>query len=294
MADIPVLELKDPTGRAQARAAKKAANMATGGSVEALLRSSSAKGKKLGGGADVKKEGLAPPQVGYEARRWADLGPEVDATLVKTIPPVMNEGDVEFGSALEAWFLNEEASRAGYSPASLLPGKRTDVSIAESKVSIKELRRLGIGYWKVLLHDYSTLAQITRDRVYKQMDEVKLHQTAKGEAVIEKWFAEHFNPDEHLFMVIEGSCYVDIRDKQDKWIRMHLTAGDLIATPPGLYHRITLDEDDYVWVMRLIRDSSRWLPVYRSERRADSHPARLKYVNALRQYTVASETGFML
>ncbi|EPY30412.1 1,2-dihydroxy-3-keto-5-methylthiopentene dioxygenase [Strigomonas culicis] len=160
-------------------------------------------------------------------------------------------------------------------------------------VTLKDLRELGIVLFHVNLNDFSVVKQIIRERNYKHTDEVRISQTAKDEAFLERWFIEHYNEDEQIRLITDGSCYFDVRSKQDKWIRFQMEAGHLVIFPAGMYHRGTLDEDDYVAVYRCFNDAPRFVPVYRSSERSDSNKVRLNYLMKLKKGDVATENRFL-
>jgi hypothetical protein len=68
---------------------------------------------------------------------------------------------------------------------------------------------------------------------------------------IKAFFEEHIHDAEEIRYIIDGSGYFDIRDKEDKWIRIWIKKGDLMTLPEGCYHRFTCDETDFIQAMRL-------------------------------------------
>lgn len=95
------------------------------------------------------------------------------------------------------------------------------------------------------------------------------------EAKIKSFYEEHIHSDEEIRYVLDGSGYFDVRDKEDNWIRIWTRKGDMVALPEGIYHRFTLDENNYIKALRLFSGVPIWTPYNRPQ---EEHPSRQKYI----------------
>ncbi|KAL6007247.1 hypothetical protein ACLOJK_032743, partial [Asimina triloba] len=118
-------------------------------------------------------------------------------------------------------------------------------------VSLKQLEELGVLSWRLTADDFENdeeLKKIRAARGYSYMDicEVCPEKLPNYEAKIKSFFEEHLHTDEEIRYCLEGSGYFDVRDKIDGWIRIAVKKGAMIVLPAGIYHRFTLDTDNYI------------------------------------------------
>lgn len=135
------------------------------------------------------------------------------------------------------------------------------------QLSAQDLAREGILHWNLPTTeaDYAApLQQIRESRGYVSMDQVHLGDaTPDLDGLLTKFFGEHLHTDEEIRFVVEGAGIFDLRDREDRWMRVHVAAGDLIIVPANKYHRFALDTQRTITCKRLFQDNSGWTPVPR-------------------------------
>ncbi|CAK9093911.1 Probable bifunctional methylthioribulose-1-phosphate dehydratase/enolase-phosphatase E1 [Includes: Methylthioribulose-1-phosphate dehydratase (MTRu-1-P dehydratase) [Durusdinium trenchii] len=160
-------------------------------------------------------------------------------------------------------------------------------------VTISDLRDLGVIHWHIPpVGDYPAkavpwepkdgiqdkqLAAIRESRGYNYADIITCSEECLPDYhnKLKAFFEEHIHSDEEVRYILKGSGYFDVRDLKDRWIRIRLSAGDLIVLPEGIYHRFTMDTKNFTHAMRLFKGVPVWTPINRP---ADTHLSRERYL----------------
>ncbi|KAM4041485.1 acireductone dioxygenase [Anomaloglossus baeobatrachus] len=176
---------------------------------------------------------------------------------------------------VQAWFMD----------ASGEDQRKTHKLQPNQPASEQALQQLGVHYHKLDADNYETdpeLAKIRKENNYSWMDIITIHKDTlpNYEQKLKMFYEEHLHLDDEIRYILEGSGYFDVRDKQERWIRISMEKGDMITLPAGIYHRFTLDENNYVKAMRLFVGEPVWTPYNRP---ADDFEARTKYLTFLTQ-----------
>ncbi|CAG2113573.1 unnamed protein product [Medioppia subpectinata] len=148
-------------------------------------------------------------------------------------------------------------------------------------ISLDELRhRTGVQCERVNVDKYDTddsLQEICREKGYQYSDILDIHpqRLENYHDKLAAFYTEHMHPDDEVRLVLKGSAYFDVRDVDNNWIRIGVERGDMLNLVGGTYHRFTLDCDGYGKLFRLFGSKADWSSFNRP---ADSHPARIAYV----------------
>mmetsp|Transcript_4055 Transcript_4055/g.4604 ORF Transcript_4055/g.4604 Transcript_4055/m.4604 type:complete len:344 (+) Transcript_4055:134-1165(+) len=135
----------------------------------------------------------------------------------------------------------------------------------------------------------------TNDEELQELRDEEDYQYADIVAVtsfIPSYWEEHFHEADTMRYILDGSGYFDLRDLNNEWVRMYVTAGDFLEWPAGIQHRFTIDnatdtgtggygdgtQPPFIQAMRLYKGSSSpdWESVY--EAMPGNNTARDDYV----------------
>mmetsp|Transcript_13368 Transcript_13368/g.15329 ORF Transcript_13368/g.15329 Transcript_13368/m.15329 type:complete len:214 (+) Transcript_13368:55-696(+) len=161
-------------------------------------------------------------------------------------------------------------------------------------VSVAKLQEIGIHYWKMdaVNYKYPTkaipwdpkdatdpqLKQLRDDRGYSYADIITVHpdHLPGFEEKLKAFFEEHIHDAEEIRYILGGQGYFDVRNLDDKWVRIFIKTGDLMTLPEGIYHRFTCDDTHMIHAMRLFKGVPVWTPFNRP---CDEHDSRKWYLN---------------
>ncbi|KAJ3748374.1 Acireductone dioxygenase ARD family [Lentinula detonsa] len=166
------------------------------------------------------------------------------------------------------------------------PGDQRLPHDSSRSIDAETLNGLRVESWNIPLTEgyEEKLNVILKERAYKNRDVITISKEGLGDQYEEKikaFYKEHIHEDEEIRYVLSGSGFFDIRQAStDSWIRLAVSAGDLLVIPAGIYHRFTVDEGDLVQAVRLFKDEPKWSAIYRGAE-SDANPHRIDYLKSI-------------
>jgi 1,2-dihydroxy-3-keto-5-methylthiopentene dioxygenase len=136
-----------------------------------------------------------------------------------------------------------------------------------SAIAPEVLARRGVLSWSVpgdaAARD-ALIDSIKRDHGYVDQDFIELApSTPNLEAICAKFDREHLHTEDEVRYVVAGEGIFDVRDENDRWIRIEVAEGDLIVIPARTHHRFFLTDKKQIRCMRLFANHDGWSPLYR-------------------------------
>ncbi|KAF8124357.1 Acireductone dioxygenase ARD family [Boletus edulis] len=169
-----------------------------------------------------------------------------------------------------------------------IPGDQRLPHDSGREISDDVLRSIGVLHWHIPIDGAGAykdeVLKVAKEREYKNHDVIVINKESLGdefESKIKNFYHEHMHEDEEIRYILEGSGYFDVREHAtESWIRCHMSAGDLLVLPAGIYHRFSLDMTNRVQTMRLFKDEPKWIAHNRGKE-TDANPFRTQYVKSI-------------
>nr|CAD2156639.1 unnamed protein product [Meloidogyne enterolobii] len=144
-------------------------------------------------------------------------------------------------------------------------------------LTLDELANIGVEYFYVPTNNNNEIEEISIKRGYNYKDEIivsrdKLLQNYEN--CVKRFFEEHLHLDDEIRYIIDGYGYFDVRNKDEKWIRILCEPGDLLILPAGIFHRFTLTKDDFIHVIRLFKGDPVWTAFNRTDKQVENMDIR--------------------
>ncbi|KAK0396836.1 hypothetical protein QR680_001880 [Steinernema hermaphroditum] len=180
-------------------------------------------------------------------------------------------------------FIAKEMVKAWYMSNSIVDQRKECHLSPPEFCSLEKLAEIGVTYRLIPTDEKDTgLELVCAEQGYDYRDEIVINREKlpNYDEKIKTFFEEHLHTDDEARYVAKGSGYFDVRDKEDRWIRVLTVEGDLLILPAGIYHRFTVDDNDYINAIRLFKGVPVWKAYNRGEE-SENMPIRHEYVNTI-------------
>lgn len=177
---------------------------------------------------------------------------------------------------IKAWYYNPSDAHPSH-PHQYSPNR---------EVSTDHLHKLGVLTWTQIETDqfennkFLNKIKTVRGYNYEEVLTVAPENLQNFEENTRRFFMEHLHDHEEIRFILDGVGYEDVRDFDGKWIRIEIKKGDLIVLPPGMYHRFSLDSNQFLKALLLYQGNPTRIQFERNPE-TDLMEVRLDYVQSV-------------
>jgi 1,2-dihydroxy-3-keto-5-methylthiopentene dioxygenase len=138
---------------------------------------------------------------------------------------------------------------------------------SEHACPIETLRGEGIGAEPFDPRSAEELTwRLKTQRGWQGEERVQLSQTVRVrtlEAMVAKEADEHAHTADEVRFIVQGEAVYDVRARDERWIRIWVSAGDLVTIPAKRYHRFLLGQQAGIEYVHIFEDRAALLSLFR-------------------------------
>jgi 1,2-dihydroxy-3-keto-5-methylthiopentene dioxygenase len=179
---------------------------------------------------------------------------------------------------VKLWYFNDNLNEDQRRPHYSLDENKNPVLLP-----VEHLKGINVQYKNIDVDniDYEKeLINFCESNGYKNKDQLTITEKMPNyDEKIKMFFEEHIHEDDEIRFILDGKGYFDVRDGNDCWIRIEVEKNDLLVLPAGIYHRFTLDIDNYIKVIRIFHDVPKWIPINRP---CEENDVRREYLRKIK------------
>ena len=112
------------------------------------------------------------------------------------------------------------------------------------------------------------LEQAANDQGYVEADVIAIRKDLPGlDEALAKFDKVHYHDDDEVRAIVGGGGVFGFVLDDGRQLLLAIEAGEYISVPAGMWHWFYCFEDRNITCLRLFKDSSGWIPHYRSTER---------------------------
>ena len=115
------------------------------------------------------------------------------------------------------------------------------------------------------------LDRLASDAGYVDADLIAIRSDFDGiDEALAKFDKVHYHDDDEVRAIVGGQGVFGFIGDDGRQFLLLVEAGDYISVPKGMWHWFYCDDDKNITAIRLFRDTSGWVPHYRSTERGNA------------------------